>query len=172
MLLPGYVYLPRFQGQLLHYSGSKVRIGRHLETGLFLDSTTSWSTLRSFFVDAIFLLTRLVSLQYLPSPSVGFLTNLPVQSKWMFLPINSSSKSVRLHSGDLVQGSRFTSEACNLWSVNETRTVHVHPVVPLVNFSGIRVMEDRIGTSRRSCRICVHQVDSMELPLCSNIGKI
>ena len=38
--------------------------------------------------------------------------------------------------------------------VNESKTVNLHPTVSLVNFlssSGIRVMEDRIGTSRRLC---------------------
>jgi len=68
------------------------------------------------------------------------------------------------HSGDVAQGSQFTSEARSLWSVNETRTVHVLPVVSLVNFlysSGIRVMENRIGTSRRPCRTCASYTPSI-----------
>ena len=56
------------------------------------------------------------------------------------------------------------SEARSLWSVNETRTVHMHPVVSLVNFlysSGIRVMENRIGTSKRPCRMCASYTQSI-----------
>ncbi len=59
--------------------------------------------------------------------------------------------------GDLAQDSQSTSEACCLWSVNETRTVHVHPMVSMVTFlysSRISVMENRIGTSRRPCILC------------------
>ncbi len=80
------------------------------------------------------------------------------------------------HSGDLAQGSQLRSEACSLWSVNETRTVHVHPVVLLVNFlysSGIRVMEGRIGTSRRPCRICASYARSTlwNFPCAPSLGK-
>ena len=60
--------------------------------------------------------------------------------------------------GDLAQDSQLTSEARCLWSVNETRIAHVHPVVSMVTFlysSRILVMENRIGTSRRPCTHCV-----------------
>jgi len=70
------------------------------------------------------------------------------------------------YSGDLSQDSQYTSEARNLWSRNETRTVHVHPMVSLVNFlysSGIRVMENRIGTSRRPCDLCHYYTRSIRL---------
>jgi len=59
--------------------------------------------------------------------------------------------------GDLAQDSYLTLRARCLWSVNETKTANVHPAVSLVNFlysSGIRIMEDRIGTSRRPCALC------------------
>ena len=61
--------------------------------------------------------------------------------------------------GDLAQDSPITSQARLLWSVNETKTVNVHPTVSLSNFlysSGIRVMEDCIGTSRRPSALCNH----------------
>ena len=67
--------------------------------------------------------------------------------------------------GNLAQDSPSTSAARRLWSVNETKVVNVHPVVSLVNFlhsSGIRVMENRIGTSRRPCTLCGYYATSID----------
>ena len=59
--------------------------------------------------------------------------------------------------GNLAQDSLQIPQSRLLWSVNETRTINVHPLVSLCNFlysSGTRVIQDRIGTSRRPCNHC------------------
>src|SRR5258708_1025875 len=63
--------------------------------------------------------------------------------------------------GDLARDSLQTPQAQTpqarlLWSVNETKTVNVHPLVSLCNFlysSGTRVIQDRIGTSSNLCDV-------------------
>src|SRR6266545_5623186 len=68
---------------------------------------------------------HLAASHFTPVPILSrFPTTLPVQ--WSH------------YSNDVAQDSQLTSEACCLWSVNETRTIHVHP--------GIRVMENHIET--------------------------
>jgi hypothetical protein len=71
-------------------------------------------------------------------------------------------------SGDLAQDSRSTLKASRLWSANETRTVHVHPMVSLVNFltsSGIRVIE-------RTLRVLYPVGSTMERTLCTILAKV
>jgi len=82
----------------------------------------------------------------------------------LIFPVQCNSRSVHFQAGqrqnwkgNLAQDSLQTPQAHLLWSVNETRTINVHPLVSLCNFlysSGTRVMQDRIGNSRRPCKHC------------------
>ena len=58
--------------------------------------------------------------------------------------------------GDLAQDSQSTSEACSLWSMNEVRTLHVHPMVTFLYSSRISVVENHIGSSGRPFMLCYH----------------
>jgi hypothetical protein len=71
--------------------------------------------------------------------------------------IFQAGQTRQMWKGNLAQDSLQTPQARLLWSVNETKTIRVHPLVSLCNFlytSGIRVIQDRIGTSRRPCILC------------------
>src|SRR6266545_5632252 len=78
--------------------------------------------------------------------------------------------------GDLALDSPLTSQARCLWSVNEAKTVN--SMVSLANFlssSGIHVIEDRIGTSKRPRALwLLYLYSSTGLPLamCSVLDKI
>jgi len=65
--------------------------------------------------------------------------------------------------GDIAQDFQSTSETRSLWSTNEIRTLHVHPMVSMVTFlysSRISVLEERIGTSGRPCGLWYHYARS------------
>lgn len=68
------------------------------------------------------------------SPPVGFLMNLPTVH--MDVPPDQFTFRIKTEQTQVVTlspDSEFTSKARRLWSVNETRPVHVHPMVTLIN---------------------------------------